>query len=124
MAGPWQQANRGAGGAASVTQAAPTNGSTTGLQVRLRQLIVSFSGTANATDQLTVKDGAGGTNLLTLDFAALANTGQVAFLAGMDIRASVGKDLVIAFVNGVATSNEDINASGDFIPAGYPMFQS
>lgn len=131
MADPWTITNRGnAGAAASATQAAPASAGTTTLTnrtvVRLRALQARLAGSAAGTDQLVVRDGPSGAGpiLLQVDLSVPANGGDGIALTGLDLRASPGNGLTVEFVNGVNSDRETVNAQGDFVPQGYPMFQT
>lgn len=121
----WTITNRGTSGtAASASRASPTSASSVGQQTRLRSFQCTLSGTAAGTDQLVIRDGASGsgTIIAQFDLSVAANGNSIIALSGLDLRASVGNSLTIEFVNGVTSDTEDVNAQGDFIPAGYPMF--
>jgi hypothetical protein len=73
-----------------------------------------------------VRDGASGsgTILAQWDLSGAANGSSIIALTGMDLRSTPGNALTVEFVNGLSGNREDVNAQGDFIPSGYPMFQS
>jgi hypothetical protein len=121
--GGWQITNRAtAGAAASASQAAPTNGSATGMQLRLRSIVASIVGTANMVDRLVVRDGATGvgTIIFSADLGAAGNSGQAVPLSDLDVRASKGNALTVEFVSGSGTA-ENVAAQGDLVPVGYPI---
>ena len=49
-----------------------------------------------------------------------ANGADDILLTGLDLRNTPGNGLTVAFVSGVASDVETVNAQGDFIPAGLP----
>ena len=73
-----------------------------------------------------VRDGASGTGtiLAQFDLAIPANGATSVILPNLDIRASLGNAITVEFASGVSNDREDVNAQGDFIPQGYPIFQS
>lgn len=93
---------------------------------RLRTISVSLAGSAAGTDQIVVRDGATGTGtiLKQWDLSVPANGSSLLFLTGLDIRNTPGNALTVEGVNGVTTDREAVNAEGDFVPQGYPMYQS
>ena len=127
MAGPWNLTSRpAASSAAGVSQAAPTNGLATGLSVRLRQLSASLDGIAAGSDLLVVRDGAAGSGTIIwqADLNVVISTSQFITINGLDLRATPGNALTVEFVSGSNSNRECINASGDMVPVGWPMFQS
>lgn len=114
--------------AASASQAAPTNGSTTGMVVRCRA--VSFSvacaGTAQTPLQGVIRDGPTGTGTIMQNFvlAGPQDGSSIVQLSGLDVRASLGNAITVEFVaNNVTASQSTVSAQGDLVPQGYPTFQ-
>lgn len=121
---PWTLSNRPAAStAATATRAPGTSANAQGMCVRLRYLSVVLSGTSAGTDQVSVKGTNSGT-VLTHDISIPSNGFATLILPGLDIRMSQGEALVIACSSGVASATESIFAEGDFVPAGYPIFQT
>ena len=122
MSGSWSISNRGAAGvAATASQAAPAGASVSGIQmqVRLRSIQARLAGTTAGTDQLIIQDGA--TTIWTEDLSVPANGSDQIALSDLDIRATPGNTLTVAFVAGVASDRESVNAQGDYVPVGYPL---
>lgn len=119
----WQITNRStSGAAASATVSAPTASGTNIQVTRLRAIQCRVAGTTAGQDLLTVKDGT--TVIANFDVSIPANGSDQVTLSDLDLRASPGNDLVIAFASGISAARENINAQGDFVPQGYPMFQT
>lgn len=119
----WQVTNRGSSGsAATATVSAPTS-SLGNIQVtRLRSIQARVAGTTAGQDLLTVKDGS--TVIANFDVSIAANGSDQVTLSDLDLRATPGNDLVIAFASGITNARENVNAQGDFVPQGYPMFEN
>lgn len=114
--------------AATATQAAPTNGLTTGQTLRLRALMVTLSAgaTQSAVVRFVVRDGASGVGTVLMDgsLSVGANFGQSERLTGIDLRATAGNALTVEFTaGGGATTQETVWAQGDIVEVGYPAFQ-
>lgn len=125
MSGYWSITNRGILGAAATATLAAAAAATDGGQVnRLRSLTGTLSGGSAGTDLLVVRDGpsGSGTIIWQSDLSVAANGTASIFMTNMDLRASPGNALTIEFVSGVASDRESVNAEGDYVPLGYPMF--
>lgn len=125
MSTSWQITNRSAlGSPASASQPAASAAPNGGQVNRLRSLTATLAGAGGGIDQLVVRDGPSGTGTIIWqgDLAAAANGSASIFLANMDLRASVGNAITIEFVVGVSGNRESVNAEGDYVPIGYPMF--
>lgn len=122
MAGPWTQTTRNAAAAASVAQAAPATSA--GQSVRLRQLSASTIGTAPGTPLLVVRDGATGTGTIIWqsDMSNAITSADRVVMVNCDLRATPGNALTVEFTTLPANTTQAISLSGDFVPAGYPMF--
>lgn len=119
MAAPWSITNTSAGGAAATANvAAPTSATTTNQVTRLRAIQATLAGTTAGQDTLQVLDG------VAVIFAARmsvpANGSDNIQLSDLDLRASPGSTLTVAFTSGVGSDIETVNAQGDFIPVGLP----
>ncbi len=125
MADGWRITNRGAAGAAATaTSPAPASGGALNQVMRLRSIQARLAGTAAGTDQLVVRDGPSGTGAIIWqeDLSIAANGSDQIALSGLDLRSSPGNGLTVEFVAGVASDREDVNAQGDIVPQGYPIF--
>lgn len=97
------------------------------MQNRIRALGASLNGTTAGTAQLVVRDGPAttGTIIWQWDLSVpTAGTGMAVSFPDLDLRATPGNSITIEFVAGVGGDFEAVNAVGDIIPVGYPMFQS
>jgi len=123
---PWQITNRPAGAAqATASVAAPTNAATTGTQTRLRCISASLSGTSAGAGELVVRDGASGsgTVIWSKDLNSAANGLASIDLCGLDLRATPGNALTVEFTaGGGASTQENVNAQGDFVQQGFTGF--
>lgn len=113
---------------ATITQAKPTSGATSGDVNRLRAFIVSISaaGTASGIIEFVVRDGASGsgTVLLAGSVSVAINSGQTVSLSGLDLRSSPGNGLTVEFTGaGASATQESVWAEGDIVNAGAPAFQ-
>lgn len=130
MSNPWTIADFPSTAAqATASQAAPAAAGANGQVTRLRamQISISAAATAQTPIQWMVRDGdsGGGAILMTGALAAPADSVAAVNLAGLDLRASPGNALTVEFAGaGVSGSQASVSAQGDFIPQGYPMFQS
>lgn len=127
MSNPWSITNRAAAGSASTASiAAPASAKASNICTRLRSISVSLAGSSAGTDQIVVRDGASGsgTILKQWDLSVPANGSSLLFMTGLDIRNTPGNALTVEGVSGVTSDREAVNAEGDFVPQGYPMFQS
>ena len=117
----WSLSNRATGGtAATATQNHPASASSAGTVVRLLSMQGTLiAGASAATDTVQVLDGA--TVIWQCDVSAAANTTAYTPQLMFDLRASIGNNLTVKFVNGAGTA-EDINAQGDFPSAGTPYW--
>lgn len=125
MSGYWSITNRSiAGSPASASLAAAASAIDGGQVNRLRSLTGTLAGNNAGSDLLVVRDGPSGTGTIIwqTDLGKGVNGMGSMFLANMDLRASPGNALTIEFVNGLATVTESVNAEGDYVPLGYPMF--
>jgi hypothetical protein len=91
------------------------------LRLRGLQAVISGAGGTGA-DTLQILDGS--TVIWNMDLSAVANGQAQVSLAPLDIRASIGNNLTVAFVNGVSGDIEDVNMQGDYVPAGWPLYQA
>ena len=94
--------------------------------MRLRAIQATLAGSAAGTDQLVVRDGASGsgTILAQFDLSVPTNGFSSIQLAGLDLRSTPGNGITVEFAAGVSSDRESVNAQGDIIPSGYPMFQN
>ena len=125
MSNPWTATNRSAssGAAANVSVAAPASAGASGQTTRLRAIQCSLAGSGAGDDQLQIRDGSSsGAILAQFDLSVGANGFAALALTGLDIRSTPGNALTIMFVNGVSGNYENVNAQGDYVPSGYPMF--
>lgn len=116
MSGYWSVTNRAATGNATATQSAPTSGLAGGGLSRVRAIQASSA----VALELTVTDSISGV-LMSIDVTA---AGPPISLTNIDLRGSVGGNLTFAWNGTNTTGATDVNAQGDFVPSGYPMFQS
>lgn len=119
MAAPWAITNTsGAGAAATANVAAPAGALTANQVTRLRGIQATLGGATAGADTVQVKDG--NTVIWAGEMSIAANGSAILDMSDMDLRASPGNTLTVAFVNGINADIETVNAQGDFIPAGLP----
>src|SRR3974390_1112977 len=105
----WQVTNRSTAGAAAAATVSAPAASAGNIQVtRLRALQCRVAGTGAGQDLLTVKDGS--TVIANFDVSIVANGSDQVAISDLDLRASPGNDLVIAFASGIANARENVNA--------------
>lgn len=115
MAAPWSITNTStAGVAATATLAQPTSAVAQGQQIRVRSVSATVGGTGAGADVLQVKDGS--TVVKAWNLSVPANGFASVQLTNLDIRISGA--LTVAFVSGVTSDIETVNAEGDFVQAG------
>lgn len=117
MAGQWQLTALEAAAQATASQTAGTTG---GLNLRLRSVVFTLSGTGAGAVTCVVRDGATGTGTIiwqgTLNTAANAS-GQIE-QNNVDLRATSGTLTVETTGSGGANTTTSLNAQGDYVATG------